>query len=328
MKRNGWKTALVALVLPALLFCLIAQDPGAAWGAQKRLLRIATASTGGSWYPAGGAIAAIINKYITNTEASAHPSAASRENIRLLMEKKTELAMVMPDVAYFAQTATDIYKGKPAAKIAGLFSFWGIDLLTITRADTDIRTIQDLKGHKVGFGPPGSGSEVMSKKILAEYGITYKDLKPQFLSAPEQARALKDKTLHAAMYTIGTPAPTFVDLCTLTKCRLVCMEDEMIQKITAKHPYYSKSIIPAGSYPNVDYDCATLKWVGLVVVHKDFDEELAYQIVKAVVKDHLDEFKQAHAKAKGLTTESMFQGMSIPWHPGAARFWKEVGLLK
>ncbi len=299
-----------------------------AWGGEKRYVRIATASTGGSWYPAGGAIAAIINKYIADTEASAHPSAASRENIRLLLEKKTEIAMVMPDIAYFARTATDIYKGKPPAMIKGLFSFWGIDLLIITRADTNIHSIRDLRGHKVGFGPPGSGSEVMSRKILAEYGITYKDLKPQFLSAPEQARALKDKTIHAAMYTIGTPAPTFVDLCTLTKCRLIPIEEEMIQKITKKYPYYSKSIIPAGSYPNVNYDCATLKWVGLVVVHEDFDEDLAYKIVKAVVKDHLDEFKQAHANARKLTTERMFQGMSIPWHPGAARFWREIGLLK
>ena len=294
----------------------------------KRLLSIATASTGGSWYPAGGAISSLINKYVPNTEASAHPSAASRENIRLLEEKNTDLAMVMPSVAYFAVTRTALYKEKPPAKIKGLFSFWGIDLLIIARADTDIHKIEDLKGKRVGFGPPGSGSANMSEKILEEYGLTYKDMEAQFLSATEQSQALKDRTLDAAMYTIGTPASTFVDLCTLTKCRLLPIEKGMMKKILAKYPYYAESVIPADAYPQIKTDTPALKWVGLVITYDDLDDDLAYQIVKTVCKDHLDEFKQCHAQAEQLTTVEMSTGMSIPWHPGAARFWKEIGVLK
>ncbi len=299
-----------------------------AMAADKQLLSIATASTGGSWYPAGGAISSIVNKYVPNTEASAHPSAASRENIRLLEEKKTDLAMVMPDVAFYAFNATDIYKDKPPARIRGLFSFWGIDLLIIARADTDIKSVADLKGHRVGFGPPGSGSANMSKKILAEYGLTYRDVKPQFISATEQSQALKDKSLDAAMYTIGTPAATFVDLCTLNKMRIIPIQSDMMAKILKSHPYYAPSVIPAGAYPQIDYDTPALKWLGLVVTYEDLDADLAYRIVKAVAKDHLDEFKQAHAKAKKLTTAEMAAGMSIPWHPGAARFWEEAGIFK
>ena len=325
MRKKITSMVIVVLFLMGLLF---ASSITSAMAADKRLLRIATASTGGSWYPAGGSIGSLITKYVPNTEASAHPAAASRENIRLLGEKKTDLAMVMPDVAYFAVSGTDLYQGKPPAKIKGLFSFWGIDLLIIARASTDIYTVEDLKGHKVGFGPPGSGSETMSKKILAAYGITYKDLKPQFISATEQSRAMKDKTLDAAMYTIGTPASTFVDLCTLTKCRLMPIKENMMKKILTKYPYYSQSVIPAGSYPQIDYDTPALKWVGLVVTYEDMDTDLAYKIVKTVCKDHLDEFKQCHAQARKMTTEVMSKGMSIPWHPGAAKFWKEVGLLK
>lgn len=323
------KKALAMMIISIFVTGLvIAGSSGPASAADKRLLSIATASTGGTWYPAGGAISSIVNQYIPDTEASAHPSAASRENIRLLGEKRTDLAMVMPDVAFFAQTGSDLYKGKTPAKIRGLFTFWGIDLLIITRADTNIYEVKDLKGHKVGFGPPGSGSETMSKKILAEYGLTYKDLKPQFISATEQSQALKDKTLDAAMYTIGTPASTFVDLCTLTKCRIIPIEKNMMEKIVKKYPYYSPSVIPAKAYPQIDTDTPALKWVGIVVTYEDFDADLAYKIVKAVTKDHLDEFKQAHAKAKTLSTAGMSEGMSIPWHPGAARFWKEAGFLK
>ncbi|MCJ7776503.1 MAG: TAXI family TRAP transporter solute-binding subunit [Desulfobulbaceae bacterium] len=325
MRKRIITTAIVFLFVTGIA---VATSPNIASAGSKRLLSIATASTGGSWYPAGGAVGSLITKYIPNTEASAHPSAASRENIRLLQEKKTDLAMVMPDVAFFAQTGTDIYQGKTPANIKGLFSFWGIDLLIIARADTDIHKIEDLKGHKVGFGPPGSGSETMSKKILAEYGITYKDLKPQFISATEQSQALKDKSLDAAMYTIGTPASTFVDLCTLTKCRIIPIKQDMMKRIIKKYPYYSPSVIPANAYPQIKEDNPALKWVGIIVTYEDLDSDLAYKIVKTVCKDHLDEFKQCHAQAKKLTTEGMSKGMSIPWHPGAARFWKEVGLLK
>ena len=307
---------------------LIAGAVTRASAGDKRLLSIATASTGGSWYPAGGAISSLINKYVPDTEASAHPSAASRENVRLLEEKKTDLAMAMPSVAYFAESGTGLYKGKTPAKISGLFSFWGIDLLIIARADTDIHKIEDLKGKKVGFGPPGSGSANMSEKILQEYGLTYKDLKPQFISATEQSQALKDRTLDAAMYTIGTPASTFVDLCTLTKCRILPIDKKMMEKILKKYPYYAASVIPANAYPQIKTATPALKWVGIVVTYNDLDSDLAYQIVKTVCKDHLDEFKQCHAQAKNLTTDEMSKGMSIPWHPGAAKFWKEVGVLK
>ena len=325
MKRQRLLWVICFVVMTVLILSGISS---VAVAASSRQLAIATASTGGSWYPAGGSIGSIITKYIPGTEASAHPSAASKENVRLLIKKNTDLAMLMPDVAYFAQSATDIYAGKAPAKIKGLFSFWGIDLLIITRADTDIHSIKDLKGHKVAFGRPGSGSENMSKRILGEYGITYKDLKAQFISAPEQAQALKDKNVDAAMYTIGTPASCFVDLCTLTKCRLVAIEPDMMKTLLQKYPFYTESVIPAGAYPQIDTETSALKWLGIVATYDDLDGNLAYNIVKEVCSSHLNEFHQSHAKAKNLTTETMFQGMSIPWHPGAAKFWKEKGLLK
>jgi TRAP transporter TAXI family solute receptor len=325
MMKKTLSTSIAFCFLSLSIF--VGMMPCNAAGADK-MLRIATASTGGGWYPAGGAIGSIITKYVPNCEGSAHPSAASLENIRLLGEKNTDLGMVMPDVVYFAVTGTDRYKGKTPANIKGLFSFFSVELLMIARADTDIYKVEDLKGHRVGFGPPGSGSETMSKRILAEYGITYKDLKPQFISATEQSQALKDKSLDAAVYTIGTPASTFVDLCTLTKCRLLPIEKDMMKKILAKYPYYASTAIPANAYPQIDYDTPCLNWLSLLVTYEDMDKNLAYNIVKAVCQDHIDEFRQCHSMAKNLTTRKMFRGMSIAWHPGAAKFWKEFGLLK
>ena len=318
------KICIVLMAVVLTLWMAAYLGPGA-MGAGVESLSIATASTGGTWFPIGGGIASIISKYVADVQATAHPSGASLENIRLLEEKNTDLAMVMPDIAHYAVSSLEMYKDKPQAKIRGMFSTYPIDLLIITRAETDIRKVEDLKGHTVAFGPPGSGSEKMTKKVLTEYGITYKDLKPVFISAPEQARALKDKSIDAAAYTIGTPASAFVDFATVRKARIIPVEKEMIQRINKKYPYYYGGIIPANAYPGVGVDVACLRWIGLVVCREDLPADLVYGITKAVFS-HIDEMHAIHKMAKYMSLGHATEGMSIPLHPGAHRYFREKGV--
>lgn len=323
MVRKIW----IMLIVVVLMTWMAAHLGSGVMGAEVKRLSIATASTGGTWFPIGGGIASVINKYVADVEATAHPSGASLENIRLLEEKNTDLAMVMPDIAYYAVSSVEMYKGKPPAKARGMFSTYPIDLLIITRAETDIHKVEDLKGHKVAFGPPGSGSEKMTKKVLAEYGITYDDLKPIFISAPEQARALKDKSIDAAAYTIGTPASAFIDFATLRRARIIPIEKDMIQQINRKYPYYYGGIIPANAYPGVGVDVPCLRWIGLVVCHEDLPTDLVYGITKAVFS-HIDEMHAIHKMARYMSLEHATEGMSIPLHPGAEKYFKEKGVVK
>ncbi len=312
----------VSLLVMGLLGCAPEAPVKAAY------LGISTASTGGTWYPAGGGMASIITKYVPNAEAIAHPSASSLETVRLLGEGKTHLGMAMPDIAYYAKNGLEMYKGKPQ-KIEGLFSFWPIDQLLITREETGITKMEDLRGKKVAVGLPGSGTYVFNTKMLDFYGMSIEDdITPLRISATEASAALKDKSADAAMYVLGTPSATMIDLCTLTKCRIIQMTEDDVEKLSAKLVGYYSHIIPGGSYPQIDYDALTLAWYGLVLVVEGFDPDLAYNITKAICKDHLDEFKTCHAMAKGLTTEGMMTGMTVEWNPGSARFWKEEGLLK
>jgi TRAP transporter TAXI family solute receptor len=323
MVRRIW----VVLIAAVLTVWVVTSFGSMAMGADVKRLSIATASTGGTWFPIGGGIASIINKYVANVEATAHPSGASLENIRLLEEKNTDLAMVMPDIAYYAVSSLEMYKDKPKARIRGMFSTYPIDLLIITRAETNIHKVGDLRGHTVAFGPPGSGSEKMTKKVLAEYGITYNDLKPVFISAPEQARALKDRSIDAAAYTIGTPGSAFVDFATVRKARIIPMEKEMIDKINKKYPYYYGGVIPANAYPGVGVDAPCLRWIGLVVCREDLSTDLVYGITKAVFS-HIDEMHAIHKMAKYMSLEHGTEGMSLPLHPGAEKYFKEKGVLK
>ncbi|MHA1632671.1 MAG: TAXI family TRAP transporter solute-binding subunit [Candidatus Freyarchaeota archaeon] len=330
MKKQSVLRVFLILSLASFTFMLACRALAAekTWPPKKKImLRMATASTGGSWYPFGGAVCSIITKYVPNVEASAHPSAASMESIRLLMEGDTDLAMLIPSLLYAANHAIGPFEGKKPTDFRILFDSWPIDRMVVVRADSDIHKIADLRGKRVSVCAAGSGNEKEAKKILAMYGITYDDIKVYFMTSTEAATALKDGVIDAAMEGLGTPAPAYVNLCTQVRCRLIPMEEEMIQKFLEQNPSYQRHVIPANSYPGVDYDVPTVARGGPTVCRATMNEELVYHIVKAVA-EHLDEVRRCHAMAKNMSLETMVGCRAAPFHPGAERYYKEVGVLK
>lgn len=298
----------------------------ASWAADVRLA-IGTASTGGTWYPLGGGVGAMINKYVKGYQAAAHPSGASIENIRAVMKKQDALALSMPDTAFQAFKGLEAFEGKATPDLRGLMSTYPIDIQFFALANSPIKTIKDLKGKKVAVGAPGSGTEAMARYVLKVYGLTYADIDEQFLSATESAEAVKDGNIDAVITTLGTPAPALMDLATQRNIRFLDIEPEAAQKINKDFPAYFPTTIPANTYKNQDKPHHTLAWMGLFVVHKDMAEQLAYDILKAVF-EHKDELDKIHAQFKGITLENAVKGMPIPWHSGSVKFFKEKGVLK
>ena len=317
------------LVLAGLLVLGLAMVlPGGATAADKRLA-IGTASTGGSWYPLGGGVANVINKYIPGYYASAHPSGASIENIRAVMKGQDALALSMPDAALYAYEGKGPFKGKPQKGLRGLFSTYPVDIQFYVLADSPVKTIADIKGKnlKVAVGAPGSGTEKMAQYVLKVYGITYDDIDEQFLSATETTAAMKDGNIDVGIVTLGTPAPTLMDLATQRQIRFLDIEPEVANKINKDFPAYFPRTIPAGTYKGMKKPHHTLAWMGLFVVNKDMPDKLAYDICKAVF-DHKAELDKIHKKFTLITLESATNGMSIPLHPGALKFFKERGVIK
>ncbi|MBN1106918.1 MAG: TAXI family TRAP transporter solute-binding subunit [Deltaproteobacteria bacterium] len=290
-------------------------------------LAIGTASTGGTWYPLGGGVAAMINKYVAGHQAVAHPSGASIENIRAIMKKQDALSLSMPDTAFQAYNGLEAFAGKPTKELRGLMSTYPIDIQFYTLAKGPIKTIKDLKGKKVAVGAPGSGTEAMARYVLKIYGLTYDDIDEQFLSATESAEAIKDGNVHAVITTLGTPAPALMDLATQRDLRFLDIEPEVAQKINKEFPAYFPTTIPAGTYKNQDKPHHTLAWMGLFLVHKDMSNELAVNILKAVF-DHKDELDKIHAQFKKISLDNAVKGMPIPWHPGAEKYYRDKGKLK
>lgn len=319
------RKAIIGMALIALLAVLVA--PGVSLGAEKRLV-IATASTGGTWYPLGGGVANIITKYVPNTSASAKPSGASVENIRNVANGRVDLAIVMPDAAYFAFKGEAAFKAdKKYDNLRGLFATYPIEAYFYTVEKTGIKSFTDLKGKKVAVGAAGSGTEVFNRMILEMYGMTYDHIKPQFLSAPEATEALKDGTVDAAMYLLGTPAPTIMELATQRKIVFITMEQERVKAFCERYPFYSPATVKAGTYKDQTTDFHTVNYYGIFICNKDMEEKLAYDIVKAVF-DHREELEKIHVAFKDIKLETATKSVAIPFHPGAERFLREKGVIK
>jgi len=308
----------------SVVFLLSIGAPG--WAADERMA-IGTASTGGTWYPLGGGVANIINKYVDGYHATAHPSGASLENIRAIAKKQNALALSMPDTAFQAYTGLEAYAGKPVKELRGLMSTYPIDIQFFALAGGTIKTISDLKGKKVAVGAPGSGTEAMARYVLKVFGLTYDDIDEQFLSATETTEAIKDGNIDAGIVTLGTPAPALIDLATQRNILFLDIAAEIGQKINKEFPAYFPTTIPAGTYKGQDKPHHTLSWMGIFVVHQDMGDQLAYDILKALF-DHKEELNQIHAQFKGITLENAVKGMPIPFHSGAFKFYKEKGLIQ
>lgn len=290
-------------------------------------LAIGTASTGGTWYPLGGGVASMINKYVKGYQAMAHPSGASIENIRAILKKQDALSLSMPDTAFQAYKGLEAFAGKPVKELRGLMSTYPIDIQFFSLAGGPIKTIKDLKGKKVAVGAPGSGTEAMARYVLKVYGLTYDDIDEQFLSATESAEAIKDGNIDAVITTLGTPAPALMDLATQRDIRFLDIEPDVAQKINKEFPAYFPTTIPASTYKNQSNPHHTLAWMGLFVVHQDMQDQLAYDILKSVF-EHKDELDKIHAQFKGITLQNAVKGMPIPWHSGSRKYFKEKGVMK
>ncbi len=292
---------------------------------EKKWVSIATASTAGAWYVIGGGMAAVITKYAPNIQANAETGAATLENLRNLAEKKVDMAFVMPDIAYQAITGTGVYEGKKMDNIRGLMSSYGTVAHFIAPKNSPVNSLKDVKNRKLGVGAPGSGTEVYNKAVLNKYGFTYDDVQEQFLSVPEQVTAMKDNNLDLSMSLMPVPTGSFTEFAVTNGMKLISLDKEIIDKLVAEMPGWLPHTIKAGSYPGQDKDVLTMSYRGTVVTRADMSEEDAYQITKAVW-EYRDEWKDVHAVAADMTLATALDGMTVPLHPGAVKYYKEKGM--
>jgi len=294
---------------------------GCGGGDKEQFINIATGGTAGTYYPIGGAIAEVLNKNGMN--ASAQSTGASVANINMLKDKQVEIAIVQNDITYYAVNGEEMFKdGGKVENLKGIASLYPETCQFIVRDDSGIKAITDLKGKRVAVGAAGSGAEANARQILEAYGITYDDVDEQFLSFAEGSYALKDGTVDAAFVTAGYPTASVQDIASQHKIRLLPVGDEQVKKLAEKYPFYTKTVIPAGTYQGFDQEIESVSVMAILIANDKIDAALGEKITKAIF-DNLDKISAAHSAAKNITKESALEGLDfITMNEGAQKVLK------
>lgn len=292
---------------------------------EKTNLILATGGTTGTYYSFGGAMAQIFNTKIENMNITAQSTGASVENCKLLGKNEAELAILQNDMLDYAYNGTEAFKDSKIENVRGIAILYP-EIVQIVGSE-GIASVEDLKGKKVSVGAPGSGVEANARQILAAAGLTYDDMDVSYLSFAESADAYKDKHIDAFFVTSGIPNSSIQDISTQNAISLVSLSDEAIAGLTEKYPFFGEYTIPANTYKGQTKEAKTVAVMATLATNAEASEDVVYKITKSLF-DNQPELAKAHAKGVEVSLENAISAISIPLHPGAEKYYKEVGLIK
>ena len=311
-------------VIAAVAFALLAAGCS---GATTKNYILATGGTSGTYYPFGGAIANVWNTKIENMNVTAQDTGASAENLRLFNKGEAEFAIVQNDVMDYAYNGTDLFAGEKLSNIMTIGTMYPEVVQIAVSKASGIKSVADFKGKRISVGAAGSGVEFNAKQIMEGYGLTFDDIKKSNLSFKESADGIQNGTLDGCFITAGVPNAALQELAFTAGLTLIPVDGAAADKICAKYGYYTKTVIPGGTYKGTDEDVGALAIMATLAVSSKLDEDTVYTMTKALFSN-LTELGNGHAKGKEVSAKTAITGVSVPFHPGAIKYYKEIGLMK
>ncbi|MGF1695466.1 TAXI family TRAP transporter solute-binding subunit [Vibrio kyushuensis] len=300
--------------------------------AQDRFVTIGTGGVTGVYYPTGGAICRLVNKSRSehHIRCSVESTGGSIYNINTIRAGELDLGIAQSDWQYHAYNGTSKFADKGAFKeLRAVFSVHPEPFTVVARADSGIKTFEDLKGKRVNIGNPGSGQRGTMEVLMAEYGWTNDDFKlVSELKASEQSSALCDNKIDAMIYTVGHPSGAIKEATTSCDSVVVSVSGKQVDKLVSDNSFYRTASVPGGMYRGNDNDTATFGVGATFVSSTEVPEDVVYNIVKAVF-ENFDDFRRLHPAFANLKKEEMMKdGLSAPLHAGAEKYYREIGLIK
>jgi TRAP transporter TAXI family solute receptor len=295
--------------------------------AQQQFFRIGTGGTGGTYYPVGGMIAnAISTPTLVSTAVASNGSVA---NVNAIVSGESESGFSQADVATWAYTGTGVYTGKPKVdSLRAIANLYPESVHLVVKKGLGVKSPADLKGKRVSLDEPGSGTLINAKAILAAYGVSEKDIKPEYLKPNQAGEKLKDGSVDAFFFTGGYPAGAISELAATAGIELVPIAGPQADKLRGELKFFAADEIPAGTYKDIPATktvAVGAQWVTSTKMSAD----VVYAVTKALWSDKTRAVLDAgHAKGKAIRKETALMGLGIPLHPGAEKFYKEAGLLK
>ncbi len=286
-----------------------------------------TGSSGGTYFALGGAMANAINNKLAadGITITAQSTGASVENINLMQAGEMDLGIAMNNVAANGFEGTGAFSA-PTTNVKAIGVVYNEVYQIVANAETGAKNVADLKGMKIAIGPAGSGTLGLSQKVFSAAGLDpAKDIQPQSDSFGDAATKMKDGHIDAACNVLAVPASSIIEMTTSMKLSYINIDDDILAAIQADAPYFTRKVIPAGTYPDQTEDCNTITCKAVLYCRADMDEETVYKITKAFYESG-DEIAAAHATGKEVQLEGCLDGVTTPIHPGAAKYFKEMGI--
>lgn len=287
-------------------------------------MTMGTGGTAGTYYGYGS----ILGQYIKDKAGigvTVVSTDGSKANIQGIDAGNYQLGTVQSDVMSYAWDGTRSFKeeGKTDSfrTVAGLYAE-AVQLITM---DPAIKSVADLKGKTVSIGAPGSGVYFNAIDVLTAAGLKETDIKAQYQSFADSADALKDGKIDAAFVVAGPPTPAITELCTTNNAYLVPIDGEIAEKLMKDCPFYTLHTIPAGTYNKQDKDIVTVTVKATLIVSAQATEDDVYKLTAAIF-DNIEAIASENAKGSELSLENATGGLTVPFHPGAAKYFAEKGI--
>ena len=321
-----------ATLLAALSLGFVMAFSSAAISADTTFVTIGTGGVTGVYYPTGGAIARLVNqgKKEHGIRATVESTGGSVYNLNAIAAGELDMGVAQSDWQYHAYNGTDKFAEKgPNKDLRAVFSVHPEPFTVVARTDAGITNFMDLKGKRVNVGNPGSGQRGTMEVLMEKLGWTMDDFKlAAELKPDEQSNALCDNKIDAYVYTVGHPNGSIKEATTSCDAVMVTVDGPVVDELVKANPYYRYATIPGGMYRGTDNDVQTFGVGATFVSSAKVPENVIYVVVKSVF-ENFDDFKKLHPAFGVLKKEEMVKdGLSAPLHDGAAKYFKEAGLIQ
>ena len=301
-------------------------NEGAASAGDKVTIKIGGGPSSGANYTTFAGIGNLVMNDFPNYIVSSEISTGSQENIRLILNGSCQFGIAMSDVESAAFSGTREFEGEEKGKINHVMGGYTTMLHMMVVEKSDIQSIADLKGKKVAVSK-GAMSQYYMPILLESYGLTMDDVSVTELALQDICNAISDGTADFGVHITPYTSSPIADLAATKGIRLISLEDDAINDITSEYPYFIKSTIPAGTYTGVDSDTVVIGTRNNLVCGADVDEDVVYNVVKTIM-EHQEDLADIHPQAVNFNADNAINGALIDIHPGAAKYYKEIGLMQ
>ena len=325
MKRSRFITFVIGVSILITIFSLAPAK------AASDLIPFYTPPSGGGAYILGAGIVSVTNKYLSDIKLVHEACTGTMDIVRRMMmrdsQKKDAFGVFGTVDSWRALKGQGEYAGKPFTDLRAVVFVLPTDLYFVVPANSPIKSYADAKGKRIGVGGPGSTPANTALFLLEQYGVSKDSFKPYYFVYKEMVEGIQDGSLDGVFLAGGYPIASYTELSLQHNVRIVPVDEKLLTKIVAEHPYYYQTVVKAKSYKRVEQDVSILGFTTAVFTHSGVSTDTVYKIVRNLF-EHKADYYSIHSSAKAMSVETATKGIPLPFHPGAEKYLKEIGAIK